>query len=150
MAPQQKCTWIQLGIFAVLLPAWLILALSDQGADGAGWAFNYDRTACMWIAQIGAVLELVVAVAFRRRRDPEEVITDERDKMIRRRSLVVAAAASQVTLVVGCLAVLVIYRRVRVEEVIPLDLLVAVVVGAGAVWFLVFCVATLVTYAREG
>ena len=150
MAPQQKCTWIQLGIFAVLFPVWLSLAVSDQGADGGGWALSYDRTACMWIAPIGTALVVVVGLAFRRRRDPGEVIADERDKMIRRRSLVVAAAASQVTLVLGCLAVLVVYKRIRVEDVIPLDLLVAVVVGAGAIWFLVFCITTLVVYAREG
>jgi len=150
MAPKQRCAWIQLWIFAVCFPVWLTLALSDQGADGGSWGFNYDRTACMWIALIGTVLVVGVGLGFRRRRDPEEVIADERDKMIRRRSLVVAAAASQVTLVVGCLAVLLVYKRIRTEDVIPLELLVAVVVGAGAVWFLVFCVATLVAYAREG
>ena len=112
--------------------------------------FDYDRTACMWIALLGTVLLVGVDLAFRRRGDPDEVIADERDKMVRRQALVVAAAVSQVTLVVGCLAVIVVFKRIRIEDMIPLELLVAVVVGAGAVWFLVFCVATLVAYGREG
>jgi len=149
MAPQQMLTWIRLGIFLVCFPFWLILAVADQGAD-AGWALDYDRTACTWIALIGAALLIFVGPAFRRTQRSRDVIEDERDKMIRRRSLVVAAAVSHVVLVAGCLAVLMTYKQLRSQDVIPLDLLVAVIVGAGVVWFLVFCITTLVIYAREG
>ena len=104
----------------------------------------------MWIAQIGSVIMAGVAIAYCRRRGSAEVVDDERDRMIGRRSLVFAGTASHVTLVLLCLVVLGLYKRILVEDMIPLDLLVAMVVAAGVVWFLVYCLTTLVSYAREG
>ncbi len=148
MAPGQKCAWIQLANFAIFFTAWLIVALAGRGSGG-GWELAYDRPAAMWIAQIGTVIAAGVAFAHRRRRGSTEIVEDERDGMIWRRSFVVAGAASHTTLIVLCLVVLAVYKRLLVEDAIPLDLLVAVVVAAGAVWFLVLCVTALASYGRE-
>jgi len=111
--------------------------------------FDYGRHACLLVMVIGVLVEVGVVLAYRWR-GGSEVVADERDKAILRRSLVVASAASHLALVVGCLGVLVLSRRVETRDLIPVELLVAVVVGALAIWFLVYCITTLITYAREG
>jgi hypothetical protein len=144
----EKRAWIVLGIFVIVFPIWLILALPEEGPDDAERLLRYDRPAAMWVAQIGTIVVVVVSYLLRRKRGQVGVTEDERDQMIGSRALIAAGHASLLTLIVACLIVLVIFKRVRGEGVIPLDLLVAVVVLAGVVWLLTFTTVTLVSYRR--
>ncbi len=148
MSASEKRAWIVLGLFVVVFPVWLILALFEQGPDDAERLLRYDRPVAMWVAQIGTIAVAVVSYRLRRKRGQPGVTEDERDQVIGRKALIVAGYASMLTLILTCLAVLVIFKRVRGEEVIPLDVLVAVAVLTGVVWLLTFTTVTLVSYRR--
>jgi predicted histidine transporter YuiF (NhaC family) len=137
-----------MGLFVVVFPVWLTLALSDQGMDDANRLLGYDRPAAMWVAQIGTIAALIVGIVLRRKRGQLGVTEDERDQLIARRAIVAAGNASLLTLVVTFLIVLVIFKRVRGEEMIPLDVLVVVVILVGVVWYLTLTTVTLISYKR--
>ncbi len=148
MAPTERRAWILAGLFLVVFPVWLMLALPDQGIGTAHRLLRYDRPAAMWLAQIATIVAVITSVLYRRRPDGARVVADERDQVIERRAVIVAAYASLLTLIVECMIILIMVRRIRGEELIPLDLLVLTVLLACVIWVLAFTTTTIVSYRR--
>lgn len=142
MRPEQKRAWFVVGVFAVALAAFLVLA-PLFGAEPAWGVFG------------GCAVWGLSPLLFRRRRDPDEVADDERDQLIAERAMLAGGMSSYLVFVLACMIIWFVrmFRGDQAisigERTISIHVLPLIVLCGGITFFVVSAATTLVLYGKE-
>jgi hypothetical protein len=146
MSLNQKCAWIQLGIFGGLLIGWLVLFVS--GGTIFYWQSDSMKVTFYIISGAAFGLLLLMNTWTSLRRSRGEVASDERDRAIFRRVSLWATGISYTVVGTLLLVVAITYMN-RGSDSVPVYFPLFIILVGGVTLLLTQAVTALILYNRQ-